>query len=59
MSKLNLANLAQHEVTKDETQRAKGGVVCSCFCNCECPINLMFEIRFQDKNEELNSVNVY
>lgn len=52
MRKLNLANLAQDEVSKDEAQRAKGGLYCICYCSCSCPPEDRIVYRIQDRVEE-------
>lgn len=37
MRKLSLANMAQNELQKNETQKVKGGLVCQkCVCICSC-----------------------
>lgn len=57
MRKLNLASLAQNEVTKDEAQRAKGGLYCICECICECPWDMMLDARFPNRTEERTFVS--
>lgn len=52
MSKLNLANLAQDEVTKDEAQQAKGGLLCTCYCSCSCPPEERVIVRILDRLED-------
>ncbi len=52
MHKLNLANLAQDELKKEEAQKAKGGVWCPCGCICSCPVETRYDIKFDDKLDE-------
>lgn len=53
MTKLNLANLAQNEVTKVEEQRAKGGLVpCFCECVCICPPDYKMSNRWGIRDSE-------
>ncbi len=52
MRKLNLANLAEDELKKEEAQKAKGGLICLCACSCICPPDYRFDERFLDKMEE-------
>ena len=50
MSKLNLINLAKDEISNEEAQKVKGGVICTCdTCSCtswcttpESPYNIMY-----------------
>ncbi len=52
MRKLNLANLAQDELKKEEAQKAKGGLICYCACSCSCPPDYKIDVRIADKIEE-------
>lgn len=51
MSKLNLANLAQDEMTKDEAQKVRAGQFCSCYCtcSCSCPPEKRVFVRIDDR----------
>jgi hypothetical protein len=48
MSKLNLAKLAQNEITKNEAQKTRGGVDCICSCPCTCPPDYRIDIKLAD-----------
>jgi natural product precursor len=53
MSKLNLANLAQNELSKDEAQKTKGGIICYCTCSCSCTPEYKTSDRIAAKTDDL------
>ncbi len=56
MSKLNLANLVQDELTKEDARRVRGGMGCLCRCFCSCPPHRdIYWILFQMKNFTMDS----
>lgn len=62
MRKLSLVNQAKDELTKEETQKIKAGVACTCYCTCycECPPREYIIIRRDDlvpvRNEDLQFI---
>lgn len=60
MSKLNLANLAQDEMTKDEAQKVRAGLTCTCYCSCSCscpPDERIFARKADQTNEKNYDLN--